>query len=139
MQSALWTIILTVIITLVVVAITVGLFSKFKVGVSSSGVPLRKNVLILVGMGYAATVGFFIFMCWKGGMTPEEAYKVVQAPLMTLIGGSLAISKDLIPLGDSETSRKPESSNAIDQHSDTTDNDGKNENRSQKEVEEKVS
>ena len=34
-----------------------------------------------------------------GGMTAEAAYEVVKGPLMALIGGSLAISKDLIPLG----------------------------------------
>ncbi len=34
-------------------------------------------------------------------MTAESAYEVVKSPLMALIGGSLAISKDLIPLGDS--------------------------------------
>ena len=33
-------------------------------------------------------------------MKIEEAYEVVKGPLMALIGGSLAISKDLIPLGD---------------------------------------
>lgn len=33
-------------------------------------------------------------------MVAEEAYEIVKSPLMALIGGSLAISKDLIPLDD---------------------------------------
>ena len=64
-------------------------------------VPLRINVLILVGAGYVSLLIIFGAMCWGGGMTAESAYEVVKSPLMALIGGSLAISKDLIPLGDS--------------------------------------
>ena len=44
---------------------------------------------------------------WCSGMTAAAAYEVVKGPLMALIGGSLAISKDLIPLGiDSEVRDK---------------------------------
>ena len=63
-------------------------------------VVLRWNVLILIGAGYASLIIIFGAMSW-GGLTAEEAYEVVKSPLMALIGGSLAISKDLIPLGDS--------------------------------------
>lgn len=35
-----------------------------------------------------------------GEMTAESADEVVKRPLMALTGGSLAISKDRIPLGD---------------------------------------
>lgn len=62
-------------------------------------VPLRKNVLILVMSGYVSLLIIFGAMC-VGGLTAEDAYEVVKSPLMALIGGSLAISKDLIPLGD---------------------------------------
>lgn len=69
-------------------------------------VPIRWNVLILVGSGYVTLLVFFLLMVWRGGMTPESAYEVVKGPLMALIGGSLAISKDLIPLGDSPEDRR---------------------------------
>ena len=64
-----------------------------------SRTPLRANVLILVGAGYATLLIMFCVMAY-GEMTAESAYEVVKGPLMALIGGSLAISKDLIPLGD---------------------------------------
>ncbi len=62
-------------------------------------IPWRKNVLTLVIAGYVTLLLIFGAMVWKGGMTAEAAYEVVKGPLMALIGGSLAISKDLIPLG----------------------------------------
>ena len=62
-------------------------------------IPWRKNVLCLVIAGYVTLLLIFGAMVWKGGMTAEAAYEVVKGPLMALIGGSLAISKDLIPLG----------------------------------------
>lgn len=64
-----------------------------------SRTPLRANVQILVGAGYATLLIIFCVMAY-GEMTAESAYEVVKGPLMALIGGSLAISKDLIPLGD---------------------------------------
>lgn len=73
--------------------------------------PIRMNVLILVGIGYLSLLIMFGAMVWPGGMDAESAYEVVKGPLMALIGGSLAISKDLIPLGDKENkSNKQESS-----------------------------
>lgn len=69
---------------------------------------LRKNVLSLVGFGYATVTLFFIFMCWKGNLDPTQAYDVIQSALMALIGGSLAIAKDLIPLGDNEPPSGPQ-------------------------------
>ena len=62
--------------------------------------PIRTNVLLLVGGGYFALLFMFTVMAIWGEMKIEEAYEVVKGPLMALIGGSLAISKDLIPLGD---------------------------------------
>lgn len=71
-------------------------------------VPLRWNVLILVGAGYISLLFIFGAMCW-GGLTAEDAYEVVKSPLMALIGGSLAISKDLIPLADRQRTTSEES------------------------------
>ena len=65
--------------------------------------PMRINVLLLVGGGYLAVVIIFVAMA-VGSMTAEEAYEVVKGPLMALIGGSLAIAKDLIPIGDDSNS-----------------------------------
>ena len=65
--------------------------------------PLRLNVLLLVGSGYFTMVIMFIAMTWKGGMTAGDAYEVVKGPLMALIGGSLAIAKDLLSLDQSES------------------------------------
>ena len=59
------------------------------------GIPFRKNVLILVGIGYLAVLIIFCSMA-IGDMTAETAYEVVKGPLMALIGGSLALSKDLV-------------------------------------------
>ena len=71
-------------------------------------IPWRKNVLCLVIAGYITLLLIFLAMVWKGGMTAEKAYEVVKGPLMALIGGSLAISKDLIPLGVGSERRKNE-------------------------------
>lgn len=66
---------------------------------------IRPNVLILVGLGYIAVLIIFVAMVWKISHTSDAetlknviatAYDVVKGPLMALIGGSLAISKDLI-------------------------------------------
>ena len=59
--------------------------------------PVRLNVLLLVGAGYVTVLVMFTAMVCNGKMEPSEAYDVVKGPLMALIGGSLAISKDLIP------------------------------------------
>ena len=61
-----------------------------------NGVPWRKNVLALVGMGYAMVLIVFVFLVWKGGKEAADAYKFVEGALMALVGGSLALSKDLV-------------------------------------------
>ena len=65
-------------------------------------IPWRKNVLTLVISGYIVVLVMFLLMVLKGDMNPTDAYDLVQGALMALIGGSLAISKDLIPLTDDE-------------------------------------
>ena len=39
-------------------------------------------------------------MMWAGEMKADDAYEVVKGPIMALIGGSLAIAKDLINVDD---------------------------------------
>ncbi len=63
--------------------------------------PLRTNVLILMGAGYVVVLAMFLLLVWQSA-DMAKAYDVIQGPLMALIGGSLAISKDLIPIGRSE-------------------------------------
>ena len=56
----------------------------------------RKNVLVLVGAGYFVTLVIFVALVTTKTVTVDEAYNIIAGPLMALIGGSLAIAKDLI-------------------------------------------
>ena len=71
--------------------------------------PIRFNVLLLVGVGYGVVMVMFIAMCWKGGMNADKAYNVLEGPLMALIGGSLAIAKDLISADDDSSTKDKKS------------------------------
>ncbi len=65
------------------------------------GTPTRTNVLALTLAGYIVVLVMFLILVLSAEqLTVEEAYEIIQGPLMALIGGSLAISKDLIPLVD---------------------------------------
>jgi len=68
--------------------------------------PLRINVLALILTGYGVVLFIFGGLAWGDGMTAEEAYEIVQGPLMTLIGGSLALAKDLIRTDDVKSTPK---------------------------------
>ncbi len=57
---------------------------------------MRWNVLILVGLGYVTILILFCALALGGGWKPSDAYDAVQGPLMALVGGSLAIAKDLV-------------------------------------------
>ena len=65
--------------------------------------PIRWNVLLLVGGGYVATILVFVLLVVGRQMAGDDAYQIVQGPLMTLIGGSLAVAKDLLQLDSSES------------------------------------
>ncbi|MCY4243648.1 MAG: hypothetical protein OXD36_18155 [Rhodobacter sp.] len=60
--------------------------------------PWRKNVLYLMTVGYATTFFVFLTMVLVAGKDVGTAYDMIAPPLMALVGGSLAISKDLIKL-----------------------------------------
>ncbi|MDE0354119.1 MAG: hypothetical protein OXK20_00440 [Deltaproteobacteria bacterium] len=69
--------------------------------------PWRKNVLTLIAIGYVALLAVFFSIVWgenDGGtqQTALSAYETIKEPLMALIGGSLALAKDLVPLGTEE-------------------------------------
>ena len=63
--------------------------------------PWRKNVLLLVGFAYLAILAVFGGIMLAGSpctiKDAADAYDTIKEPLMAVIGGSLAISKDLIP------------------------------------------
>ena len=61
--------------------------------------PLRGNVLILVGLGYATITVGFATMIYSGG-APADVYDTIKEPLMALIGGSLALAKDVLGADD---------------------------------------
>ena len=57
---------------------------------------MRWNVLILVGAGYTTILLIFATLALSTTVSPEQAYEAVQSPLTALVGGTLAIAKDLI-------------------------------------------
>lgn len=61
-------------------------------------IPWRKNVLWLMIIAYAAVMAVFFGLIWKGAMA-SESYETIKEPLMALIGGTLALAKDLVPFG----------------------------------------
>ena len=63
--------------------------------------PIRINVIVLMTLGYGIIALIFLSLALgDNDLSFSDAYNVVEGPLMALIGGSLAISKDLIPAGD---------------------------------------
>ena len=61
---------------------------------SKNGIPLRKNVLALMGIAYS--ILFLIFVVVAIFDTPSSAYGIIGGPFVALIGGTLAIAKDLV-------------------------------------------
>ena len=59
------------------------------------GIPLRKNVLAVLLMAYASLLILFGVMVWFG-VNPEKAYNLISVPFVALIGGTLAVAKDII-------------------------------------------
>ena len=57
---------------------------------------IRVNILLLVGMGYLTIAGVFSTLAFAEGTTAAEAFESVQSALMALVGGSLALAKDLV-------------------------------------------
>ena len=57
--------------------------------------PFRINVLVLLALAYGSLIALFVIMVSKG-TTPKEAYDMIGVPFVALIGGTLAVAKDLI-------------------------------------------
>lgn len=68
-------------------------------------VVMRWNVLYLMSAAYFILLVLFITIAFTKEMTAVDARNMLEAPLMALIGGTLAISKDLIT-GDDQSSDK---------------------------------
>ena len=64
---------------------------------------IRWNVLILVLSGYFVIGVMFLVMTLGEEKPPAESYEIVEAPLMALVGGSLAIAKDLLRADEGKT------------------------------------
>ena len=62
---------------------------------SKNSIPWRKNVLTLLGIAYLSLFGLFLVMVYSE-VDPKEAYNLVGVPFVALIGGTLAVAKDLI-------------------------------------------
>lgn len=71
----------------------------------------RINVLVLIGSGFFTIMVIFSLMVWKGSCTPSSAYEVIESPLMALIGGSVAVAKDVLNLDREESTPTPEPTN----------------------------
>ena len=56
----------------------------------------RFNVLFLMTWAYVTVFAIFLTLVLATRKTADESWEIVQAAVMALIGGTLAISKDLI-------------------------------------------
>ena len=56
---------------------------------------IRVNVLFVLLLAYASIL--LVFFCLlQAGMNPKDAYDLISVPLVALIGGTLAVAKDLV-------------------------------------------
>ena len=57
--------------------------------------PWRKNVLAALLLAYASLLVVFVVMLWAGA-EPKDAFDAINVPFVALVGGTLAIVKDLV-------------------------------------------
>ena len=62
---------------------------------TGKGIPFRKNVLALFALAYGSLIALFIIMV-VNNTSPKDAYDMIGVPFVALIGGTLAVAKDLI-------------------------------------------
>ena len=65
---------------------------------------IRWNVLFLMGMGYLLILIIFGASAFQENITVMQAYARIDAPVMALIGGTIAIAKDLVEIDRSNKS-----------------------------------
>ena len=68
----------------------------FKSDPNRKKVVIRTNVLTLMIVAYITIFLMFFVVAFATELTAESAWDILLAPLMALLGGTLAISKDLI-------------------------------------------
>ena len=62
---------------------------------NKKSIPFRKNVFFVLMLAYASLLILFgVMVCF--GVNPEKAYNLIGVPFVALIGGTLAVVKDLI-------------------------------------------
>lgn len=61
-------------------------------------IPIRWNVLVLFGIAFGSLLAIYASLLLLR-VPGSEAYEYIREPLGVLIGGALALSKDLVPLG----------------------------------------
>ena len=64
-------------------------------------IPIRWNVLMLFAIAFGSLLAVYASLLLIG-IPGSDAYEYIREPLGVLIGGALALSKDLVPLGLSE-------------------------------------
>ena len=57
--------------------------------------PWRKNVLLLMCIAYLALILIFVAML-VAGAEPASAYDKIGTPFVALVGGTIAVTKDLL-------------------------------------------
>lgn len=57
--------------------------------------PIRVNVLALLIIAYGSIIGLFAILV-GAGVDPKTAYDLIGVPFVALVGGTLAVAKDLI-------------------------------------------
>ena len=58
------------------------------------GIPFRKNVLALMGIAYGVLLVIFVVVAVSD--SPQGAHDLIRGPFVALIGGTLALAKDLV-------------------------------------------
>ena len=56
---------------------------------------IRPNVLILMIVAYGTLVGVLGILIWSD-VDPQVAFNLISTPLVALVGGTLAVVKDLL-------------------------------------------
>ena len=66
--------------------------------------PFRTNIIAIIGLGYGTVLVGFLSLWLSAGQPSVDAataaYDAIKEPLMALIGGSLALAKDVLRADD---------------------------------------
>ena len=83
----------------VIAALGIAAYSVFKMRANAreggESIPWRKNVLAALAMAYISLLIVFVLML-ANGVKASEAFDAINVPFVALVGGTLAIVKDLV-------------------------------------------